>query len=76
MNLSPNVDLPKKMVDMGIIKTAMDILYKQGCDITKLLVMLLLNLTQLDAGIDSLLQVIPFMSAYALLLNVPAEKVV
>ena len=41
-----------------------------------LLVMLQLNLTQLDAGIDSLLQVIPFMSAYALLLNVPAEKVV
>lgn len=34
----------------------METLYKQDCEITSLLIMLLVNLTQLDAGIDSLLQ--------------------
>ncbi|KAL3511133.1 hypothetical protein ACH5RR_030534 [Cinchona calisaya] len=56
VNLSQNSDLAKKMVDVGIITTVMDILYKKDCEITQLLVMLLVNLTQLDAGIDSLLQ--------------------
>ena len=45
------------MIEMGVIKVTMDMLYKQGCDITGLLVMLLVNLTQLDAGVESLLQV-------------------
>ncbi|XP_059655864.1 uncharacterized protein LOC132302890 isoform X2 [Cornus florida] len=56
INLSQNSDSAAKMVDMGIIKTAMDLLYKQEPGITRLLVMLLVNLTQLDSGIDSLLQ--------------------
>ncbi|KVI05534.1 Armadillo-like helical [Cynara cardunculus var. scolymus] len=56
VNLSQNSDLAAKMIEMGIIKVTMDILYKQGCDITGLLVMLLVNLTQLDAGVESLLQ--------------------
>ncbi|KAL0296907.1 UNVERIFIED_CONTAM: protein HGH1 [Sesamum radiatum] len=56
VNLSQNRDLAGKMVEMGMIKTIMDILYKQDCDITHLLVMLLVNLTQLDVGIESLLQ--------------------
>lgn len=56
VNLSQNSDLAQKMVDTGVIETAMDILYKENCEITGLLVMLLVNLTQLDSGIDSLLQ--------------------
>lgn len=45
------------MVSLGVVKTTMDILYKPDSTITKLLVMLLVNLTQMDAGIASLLQV-------------------
>ncbi|KAK6133672.1 hypothetical protein DH2020_032582 [Rehmannia glutinosa] len=56
VNLSQIPDLAGKMVEMGIIKIVMDILYKKDCDITHLLVMILVNLTQLDAGIESLLQ--------------------
>lgn len=59
VNLSQNSNIAKKMVDLDMVKTAAEILFKQGCDITELLVMLLVNLTQLDAGIESLLQVIP-----------------
>ena len=59
VNLSQNSDLAKKMVDTGVVETEMQILYKENCEITGLLVMLLVNLTQLDAGIDSLLQVSP-----------------
>ncbi|KAI8020659.1 hypothetical protein LOK49_LG03G00440 [Camellia lanceoleosa] len=58
INLSQNSELAAKMVSMGMIKTTMDILYKQEPGITRrLLVMFLVNLTQLDAGIDSLLQI-------------------
>ena len=57
VNLSQNSDLARKMVEMGMVKTAMEILYKPECGISGLLVMLLVNLTQLDAGIASLLQV-------------------
>lgn len=56
VNLSQNTELGKKMVDVGIIKTAMDIIYMKDCEISAFLVMLLVNLTQLDAGIHSLLQ--------------------
>ncbi|GMY26013.1 protein HGH1 homolog [Fagus crenata] len=56
VNLSQNSDLAWKMVEMGMVKTAMEILYKPECGISGLLVMLLVNLTQLDAGIASLLQ--------------------
>ncbi|XP_010527895.1 PREDICTED: protein HGH1 homolog [Tarenaya hassleriana] len=57
VNLSQNTDLARKMVQMGMIKVAMDLLYKPDSSITRLLVMLLVNLTQLDDGISSLLQI-------------------
>ncbi|KAB5512708.1 hypothetical protein DKX38_029736 [Salix brachista] len=57
INLSLNFNLAAKMVEMGMIKTAMDVLYKPDSSITRLLVMLLVNLTQLDSGIVSLLQI-------------------
>lgn len=60
INLSQKPEQAAKMVAMGMIKTAMDILYKQGSGITRLLVMLLVNLTQSDDGIASLLQVLSF----------------
>ncbi|XP_023901237.1 uncharacterized protein LOC112013075 isoform X1 [Quercus suber] len=56
VNLSQDTDLALKMVEMGMVKIAMEILYKPESGISKLLVMLLVNLTQLDAGIASLLQ--------------------
>ncbi|KAL0003913.1 hypothetical protein SO802_011474 [Lithocarpus litseifolius] len=56
VNLSQDTDLARKMVEMGMVKIAMEILYKPESGISKLLVMMLVNLTQLDAGIASLLQ--------------------
>lgn len=56
INLSQDSELAAKMVSMGMISMTMDVLYKQEAGITRLLVMFLVNLTQLDAGIDSLLQ--------------------
>ncbi|CAK9183753.1 unnamed protein product [Ilex paraguariensis] len=56
INLSQNSDLGAKMVERGMIKMAMDMLYKPDSGIIHLLVMLLVNLSQLDAGIDSLIQ--------------------
>ncbi|XP_021890523.1 protein HGH1 homolog [Carica papaya] len=56
VNLSQNSELAAKMVEMGMIKIAMDLLYKPDSSISRLLVMLLVNLTQLDDGISSLLQ--------------------
>ena len=58
VNLSQNTDIAGLMISMGMVKTAMDLLYKPESAITRLLVMLLVNLTQLDAGISSLLQVL------------------
>ncbi|XP_047323733.1 protein HGH1 homolog [Impatiens glandulifera] len=57
VNLSQNSDLSAKLVSMGMIKTVMDILYKPEACITRLLVMLLVNLTRIDTGIAALLQV-------------------
>ncbi|KAJ6297389.1 hypothetical protein OIU78_023015 [Salix suchowensis] len=57
INLSLNFNLAAKMVEMVMIKTAMDVLYKPDSSITLLLVMLLVNLTQLDSGIVSLFQI-------------------
>ena len=57
VNLSQDSALAAKMVEMGMIKIAMDMLYKPESSIRQLLVMLLVNLTQLDAGITALLQV-------------------
>ncbi|XP_059448444.1 uncharacterized protein LOC132179701 isoform X1 [Corylus avellana] len=56
VNLSQNSDVAAKMVEMGTIKMIMEILYKPDSSITRLLIMLLVNLTQLDDGIASLLQ--------------------
>lgn len=61
VNLSQNSQLAAKMVQMGMIKTVMDLLYKPDSSSTRLLVMLLVNLTQLDDGISSLLQVLSFI---------------
>lgn len=58
INLSPNLDMAGQMISIGTIKKAMDLLYKPESAIKRLLVMLLVNLTQLDAGIASLLQVL------------------
>ncbi|XP_074274575.1 uncharacterized protein LOC141598729 isoform X2 [Silene latifolia] len=57
INLSQNSDLAGEMISLGLVNTAMEILYKPECPIKRLLVMLLVNLTQLDAGISSLLQI-------------------
>lgn len=57
VNLSQNSNLAAEMVRMRLVETAMEVLYKPECGITRLLVMLLVNLTQLDAGTASLLQV-------------------
>lgn len=57
VNLSQKPELAGKMVEMHMVRTSMETLYKQDCEITSLLIMLLVNLTQLDAGIDFLLQV-------------------
>ncbi|KAK7348731.1 hypothetical protein VNO80_23375 [Phaseolus coccineus] len=56
VNLSQNSSLAEAMVQLGLVKTTMDVLYKPECGIAQLLVMLLVNLTQLDAGAASVLQ--------------------
>ncbi|KAG7016619.1 Protein HGH1-like protein [Cucurbita argyrosperma subsp. argyrosperma] len=56
VNLSQNSDLAAKMIELGLIGAVMDLLYNVDSSIRQLLVMLLVNLTQLDAGIASLLQ--------------------
>ena len=58
VNLSQNPELAGQMISMGMVKAAMDLLYKPESAVTQLLVMLLVNLTQLDDGISSLLQVL------------------
>ncbi|XP_022157092.1 protein HGH1 homolog isoform X3 [Momordica charantia] len=56
VNLSQNSDLAAKMIDLGLVAAALDLLYNVDSSISQLLLMLLVNLTQLDAGIASLLQ--------------------
>ncbi|KAK6922031.1 hypothetical protein RJ641_012538 [Dillenia turbinata] len=56
VNLSQNSDVASKMIVMGMIAKVMDFLYKSNSSISSLLVMLLVNLTQLDAAISALLQ--------------------
>ncbi|KAL2344567.1 hypothetical protein Fmac_005852 [Flemingia macrophylla] len=56
VNLSQDSSLAEAMVRAGLVKTTMDVLYKPDCGIARLLVMLLVNLTQLDSGVASLLQ--------------------
>ncbi|KAK9114196.1 hypothetical protein Syun_020993 [Stephania yunnanensis] len=57
VNLSQNLELSTKMVSLDMITTTLDILYKSESGITRLLIMLLVNLTQFDVGITSLLQI-------------------
>lgn len=57
VNLSQNSNLAEEMVKLKLVERTMDVLYKPECCVTRLLVMLLVNLTQLDAGTDSLLQI-------------------
>ncbi|WCJ21274.1 ARM repeat superfamily protein [Euphorbia peplus] len=59
VNLSANSNLASNMIEIGMIPMAMDQLYKPNSSITRLLVMLLVNLTQFDSGISSLLQNFP-----------------
>ncbi|KAF5739245.1 ARM repeat superfamily protein isoform 1 [Tripterygium wilfordii] len=56
INLSQKSDLAAAMIEIGMVKTAMDLLFKPDSSITRFLVMLLVNLTQLDAGISAILQ--------------------
>lgn len=56
VNLSQDSNLTDEMVRMKLVETAMDVLYKPDCCIIRLIVMLLVNLTQLDSGTASLLQ--------------------
>lgn len=55
--MSQDSKLADEMVRLRLVETAMDVLYKPECCIIRLLVMLLVNLTQLDSGTASLLQV-------------------
>ncbi|KAB1206334.1 hypothetical protein CJ030_MR7G025638 [Morella rubra] len=55
VNLSENWILAVKMVRMGMVRKATDILYGRDSGIRRPLVTLLVNLTKLDAGIASIL---------------------
>lgn len=67
VNLSQRSAVAAKMVDMGMINLAMDLLFKSEPNISRLLVMLLVNLTQLESGTASLLQVCVFSSVHILI---------
>ncbi|KAK8921156.1 hypothetical protein KSP39_PZI020215 [Platanthera zijinensis] len=59
INLSQNPSLAEKLVSLRAVDAAMEVIYKQGGSdsrLSRLIVMLLVNLTQLDSGIVSLLQ--------------------
>ncbi|KAG6525364.1 protein HGH1 homolog [Zingiber officinale] len=58
INLSQDAALSEKLIAHGTLPTAMNKLYKSGDrKVSHLLVMLLANLTQVDAGANSLLQI-------------------
>ncbi|XP_021746535.1 protein HGH1 homolog isoform X2 [Chenopodium quinoa] len=67
VNLSQNLDLAGQMVSIGMVKKAMDLLYKPESAIRRLLVMLLVNLTQLDA--DD-----PFEHVGSILVNISKKE--
>ncbi|KAF5183572.1 Hgh1-like protein [Thalictrum thalictroides] len=56
VNLSQKPDISKEMVEKGMTPIVMETLYRQDPDIIRLLVMLLVNLTQLEEGVMALLQ--------------------
>ncbi|XP_037481966.1 protein HGH1 homolog isoform X1 [Triticum urartu] len=60
VNLSQDGDLAARLVVLGAVAAAMDVMVKRGGEQPKLarsLVMLLVNLTQVESGISALLQV-------------------
>ncbi|ONK75453.1 uncharacterized protein A4U43_C03F17000 [Asparagus officinalis] len=58
INLSQDHGIAEELVSIGTVSTAMDVMYKVGDrKVVRLMVMLLANLTQLDSGARSLLQV-------------------
>uniref|UniRef100_A0A452XPA0 Uncharacterized protein n=1 Tax=Aegilops tauschii subsp. strangulata TaxID=200361 RepID=A0A452XPA0_AEGTS len=62
VNLSQDGDLAARLVVLGAVAAAMDVMVKRGGEQPKLarsLVMLLVNLTQVESGISALLQVQP-----------------
>ncbi|KAF3778834.1 HGH1-like protein [Nymphaea thermarum] len=57
VNMSQNSVLSEKMVVAGMVGKAMEMLSRKDPSLSRLSVMLLANLTRLDAGISSLLQI-------------------
>lgn len=63
VNLSQNSLLSKTMVDNGFVKVSIDLIYSKGSvqndrnERDRLLVMLFINLTQFEFGVNALLQV-------------------
>ncbi|KAF3326382.1 FAM203 family protein [Carex littledalei] len=56
INLSQVSDLASKLVSLGIVGAAMEVMHKRT-ELSQKLVMLLVNLTQVEAGVSALLQV-------------------
>lgn len=60
VNLSQDAAICEKLVSHGAVGNSVGVLYKQphggGDGISRLLVMLLVNLTQVDSGVNALLQ--------------------
>ncbi|XP_022157091.1 protein HGH1 homolog isoform X2 [Momordica charantia] len=67
VNLSQNSDLAAKMIDLGLVAAALDLLYNVDSSISQLLLMLLVNLTQLDA--DD-----PFEHVASILVNISKQE--
>nr|XP_009385640.1 PREDICTED: protein HGH1 homolog isoform X2 [Musa acuminata subsp. malaccensis] len=58
INLSQDPAIAEKLIALGTVPTALDVLYKHGDpNLSRLLVMLLANLTQVDSGASALLQI-------------------
>jgi hypothetical protein len=57
VNLSQDANLAEALISSGAVEKVMEILGKPGCRINRLLVMLLVNLTQVESGALELLQV-------------------
>lgn len=56
INLSQVSDLASKLVSLGIVGASMEVMHKRT-ELSQKLVMLLVNLTQVEAGVSALLQV-------------------
>lgn len=67
INLSQVSDLASKLVSLGIVGASMEVMYKR-IELSQKLVMLLVNLTQVEVGVNALLQV-GFNCMYIYLIN-------